>query len=216
MDWGYLNSNTELVWSKLVEHVYLSIVPIVVALVLSLLIGAFSMRFPKVYPVVLALSNTFYTVPSIALFVILPGIIQTDILSPINVIVALTIYSVSLLVRNVVDGLRETSPEVRQSAVSMGYTGIRQLWEVELPIAMPLIFAGLRVATVANISMVSVGALVGIGGLGDLMADGFRRTFLTPLLLGMVLSVLLALTADAVIVALQRWSTPWAKFVRQA
>ncbi|HET7328428.1 MAG TPA: ABC transporter permease [Nocardioidaceae bacterium] len=216
MDWQYLSSNSALIWSKLVEHLYLSITPILIALVLSLLIGLFSVSFPKVYPAVLALSSTFYTVPSIALFVMLPGIIQTNILSPLNVIVALSIYSVSLLVRNVVDGLRETSADVRQSALSMGYGGIRQLWEVDLPIAMPLIFAGLRVATVANISMVSVGALVGIGGLGELMADGFRRNYLTPLLVGLVLSVVLALTADLVIVTLQRWLTPWAKFARQA
>lgn len=216
MDVEYLSSNQELIWSKLVEHLYLSITPILVALVLSLLIGLFSVRYPKVYPVVLALSSTFYTVPSIALFVILPGIIGTNILSPLNVIIALTIYSVSLLVRNVVDGLRDTSADVRQSALSMGYSRPRQLWEVELPIAMPLVFAGLRVATVANISMVSVGALVGIGGLGELMADGFRRNYPTPLLVGVVLSVLLAMVADLLIVSMQRWLTPWAKYARQA
>lgn len=215
MDWGYVTSNSGLLWSKLVEHVYLSIVPILIALVVALLLGVLAVRFPKCYPLILALSSTFYTVPSIALFVILPGLLSTQILSPVNVIVALTIYSVSLLVRNVVDGLRETSPEVRQSALSMGYTRIRQMWEVELPIAMPLIFAGLRVATVANISMVSVGALVGIGGLGELMTIGFQRNFLTPLLVGLVLSVALALTADVIIVALQRLATPWARFVRQ-
>lgn len=216
MDWHYLTSNTELILGQLGEHIYLSFLPIALALVLALGIGIFAVRFPKSYPVILALSSAFYTVPSIALFVILPGLIGSLILDPINVIIALTIYSVSLLVRNVVDGLHATSTEVRQSALSMGYTRTRQLWEVELPIAMPLIFAGLRVATVANISMVSVGALIGVGGLGELMTVGFQRNFMTPLLVGLVLSVVLALVADVLIVALQRWMTPWARHVRQA
>jgi len=216
MDWGYVESNVDLIVSKLVEHLYLSIVPILVALVLAIVIGALAVRFPKSYPPILALSSAFYTVPSLALFVILPGIIGTQILDPVNVIIALTIYSLSLLVRNVVDGLRVTSADVRQSALSMGYTRTRQLWSVELPIAMPLIFAGLRVATVANISMVSVGALIGVGGLGELMTDGFQRNYLAPLLVGLVLSVALALVADVVIVTLQRWLTPWARLARQA
>lgn len=215
MDWGYVRSNTDLVLSHLVEHIYLSFVPIVAALVLALVIGVFAVRFPKSYPIILALSSAFYTVPSIALFVIMPGIIGSQILDPINVVIALTIYSLSLLVRNVVDGLHATSDEVRQSAASMGYTRMRQLMEVELPIALPLIFAGLRVATVANISMVSVGALIGVGGLGELMTIGFQRNFMTPVLVGLVLSVGLALLADVLIVTLQRWLTPWARLVRQ-
>jgi osmoprotectant transport system permease protein len=215
-DWGYVSSNADKIVSLLREHIYLAVVPILLALVLALAIGLLAVRYPRTYPPILTLSNTFYTVPSIALFVILPGILGTKILDPINVIVALTIYSLALLVRNVVDGLRATSPEVRQSALAMGYRPTRQLVEVELPIAAPLIFAGLRVATVANIAMVSVGALIGVGGLGELMTEGFQRRFLTPLVVGLVLSVALALVADTVIVLLQRWVTPWARVARQS
>ncbi|MGH3383229.1 MAG: ABC transporter permease [Nocardioidaceae bacterium] len=214
MDWEWISSNTVEIGGLLGDHVYLAIVPIVAGLVVALVVGALGVRFPRLYPPIVALSSTFYTIPSLALFVIMPGLIGTQILDPINVIIALTIYSASLLVRNVMDGLRATSPEVRQSALSMGYTPIRQLWEIDLPIAMPLVFAGLRVATVANISMVSVGALIGVGGLGELFTQGFQRRFYTPLLVGLVLSVLLALLADALLVLLQRWLTPWARLVR--
>jgi osmoprotectant transport system permease protein len=216
MDWSFVTTNTGLIRSQLLEHVYLSFVPIVLALLLALVIGSLAVRYPRSYPVVFALSSAFYTVPSIALFVIMPGLIGSQILDPVNVVIALTLYSLSLLVRNVVDGLDATSEEVRQSAVSMGYTPLRQLLEVELPVALPLIFAGLRVATVANISMVSVGALIGVGGLGELMTTGFQRNFMTPVLVGLVLSVALALVADVLIVLVQRWLTPWARVVRQA
>jgi osmoprotectant transport system permease protein len=217
MDWGYVSSNADRILDLLVEHIYLAVIPIVLGLAIALVLGVFAVRYPRSYPVILTLSSVFYTIPSIALFVILPGIIPPyRILSPVNVIVALTIYTVALLVRNVVDGLRETSPDVRQSALSMGYTRTRQLLEVELPIAAPLIFAGLRVATVANISMVSVGALIGVGGLGELMTEGFQRRYMTPLIVGLVLSVALALLADVLIVVVQRWVTPWARFVRQS
>src|SRR4029453_4748846 len=123
----------------------------------------------------------------------------------------LTIYVVSLLVRNVIDGLRSVPPEVRQSAVAVGYGTFRRVVTGDLPIAVPVIFAGLRVATVASISMVSVGAVIGVGGLGDLFTDGFRRNFLTPGVVGVGLSVLLALLADLALVPLQRVLTPWAR-----
>ncbi len=216
IDFGFISSNLDHIGDLLAEHVLLAVVPIVLGLAFSLVIGLFAVRFPKTYPVIAALSSSLYTIPSIALFVIIPGLVGIKILSALNIIIALTLYSIALLVRNVVDGLRAASPEVRQSALSMGYTRGRQLVEVELPIALPLIFAGLRVATVANISMVSVGALIGIGGLGELFTDQRNgQGYYTPLLVGLVLSVALALLADGLLVLLQRWMTPWMRVARQ-
>src|SRR5206468_2792496 len=118
-------------------------------------------------------------------------ILGTKVLSTVNIIVALTIYTVSLLIRNVIDGLRSMPPDVRQSAIAVGYGSLHRVIAVDLPIAVPVIFAGLRVVTVANISMVSVGAVIGIGGLGELFTLGFQKDFLTPVVLGV--STLIAL-----------------------
>lgn len=211
MDWDWLTSNRALITDLLTQHVYLALVPVALGLALALPIGFLTARFARLYPPMLAASAVLYSIPSIALFIVFPGILGTQILDPINIVVALTIYAGALLVRSVADGLRSVSDQVRQSATAVGYERWRRVLKVELPIALPFIFAGLRFVTVANISMVSVGALIGIGGLGQLFTDGFQRDFFTPIIVGMVLSVLLALTADVVIVATQRFLTPWTR-----
>jgi osmoprotectant transport system permease protein len=161
----------------------------------------------------IAFGGVLYSLPSIALFIVIPAILGTKVLATINIIVALTIYTVSLLIRNVIDGLRSVPPDVRQSAIAVGYGSLRRVIAVDLPIAVPVIFTGLRVVTVANISMVSVGAVIGIGGLGELFTLGFQKDFLTPVVVGVVLSLLLALLADLILVTLQRILTPWARVV---
>jgi osmoprotectant transport system permease protein len=152
-----------------------------------------------------------YSIPSLALFVVLPSILHTKILNPLNVVVALTLYTAALLVRSVADGLRSVDPAVVQAASAMGYRPVHRLLAVELPVAMPVLLAGVRSATVANISMVSVGALIGVGGLGTLFTRGLQLRFLDPILLGITLSVLLAVVADAALVLLQRQITPWTR-----
>lgn len=216
IDWGWIGSNAGLIGDKLQDHVVLSILPIVIALALALPIGLLVTRYPRSYPPMLVASSVAYSIPSLALFVVFPVVLGTGILDPANVVAALTVYSLALLIRNVVDGLRATSDEVRQAALAMGFQRWRQLLQVELPLAVPLVVSGLRVATVANISMVSVGAIIGVGGLGDLFTIGFQRTFFTPLLVGMVLSIVLALLADALLVVAQRRLTPWTRVGRFA
>ena len=146
----------------------------------------------------------------------LPLVLGTSILSPLNVAVALAIYSVALLVRSVVDGLRSVPASVKQSATAVGFGWLRRLARVELPLAMPVIFAGLRVVTVSNIALVSVAAMIGSGALGKLFDRGLASRFYTPLIVGLVLSVLLALLADALILLIQRNSQPWARGRRLA
>lgn len=216
IDWGWIQRNLGMIAQLLGEHVVLSIVPVVAAFVVSVPLGYLVFRTGRFANVVLALLGVVYAIPSLALFVVMPAIIGTKILSPLNIVVALTIYSIALLVRSVVDGLRSVPAAVNSSAAAVGFGRIRRLFRVELPLAMPVIFAGLRVVTVSNIALVSVGAVIGIGALGELFTRGLNSGFLTPIIVGLVLSLLLALLADAIILLIQRGALPWARGRRTA
>ncbi|WP_433362776.1 ABC transporter permease [Actinoplanes sp. CA-142083] len=212
----YLSNNWETILAALKQHVALALIPVLIGFVLSLPIGYLGVRFPWLYHPLVNTAGVLYSIPSLALFVFLPVILGTKILSPLNIVVALTIYTVALLARTVADGLRNVDPLIVQSATAMGYRRLRRLVDVELPVALPVILAGLRVATVANISLVSVGALIGVGGLGQLFTRGFQLFYVEPILVGIILSVLLAGLADLVIVLIQRLVTPWTRFQRGA
>jgi osmoprotectant transport system permease protein len=133
------------------------------------------------------------------------------VLSPLNVLIGLSLYTLALLARTVADALISVQGQTTQAAFALGFRPLRQLFGVELPMAAPVLFAGLRVATVANISLVSVGALVGSGGLGNLFTGGFQLGFVEPIIVGIVLSMLLALVCDVALVLLQRRLTPWTR-----
>ena len=209
----WVGDNLALIWDQLSEHLYLAILPVIFGLLIAVPLGYVATRFSWLANPLIALGGVLYSLPSIALFIVLPAVLGTQVLDRINIIVALTIYTVSLLIRNVIDGLRSVPPDVRQAAIAVGFGPARRLLTIDLPIAVPVIFAGLRVATVANISMVSVGAVIGIGGLGELFTQGFQKDFLTPVVVGVVLSLVLALLADLLIVGLQRVLTPWARVI---
>jgi osmoprotectant transport system permease protein len=208
----YLSNNSDTVLSALRQHVVLALLPVLIGIVVSVPIGYLGVRFPWLYHPLVNTCGVLYSIPSLALFVFLPVILGTKILSPINIVVALTIYTVALLARTVADGLRSVDGTITQAATAMGYRRLRRLVDVELPVALPVILAGLRVATVANISLVSVGALIGVGGLGQLFTRGFQLFYLEPIVAGIVLSVLLAGLADLAIVLAQRAVTPWARY----
>jgi osmoprotectant transport system permease protein len=210
--WDYLVTNGETVWEALVQHIWLALVPVAIAFVLSLPLGWLVVRFGWARHPLLTASSILYTVPSLALFLLLPGLLGTGILDRVNVVIALSLYSLALLVRTTSDGLASVEPQAVQSAVAMGYTPLRRWFSVELPLSLPVVLAGLRVATVANISMVSVSALLGIVSLGSLFTRGFQLNFyVPPIFIGLVLSVLLAVVADFLIVMAQRAMTPWAR-----
>ena len=216
LDWDWLRRNADDIARLLVEHALLAIIPVVAALLAAIPLGYLVFRTRRAVNPILAVFGVIYSIPSLALFVFLPLVLGTSILSPLNVAVALAIYSVALLVRSVVDGLRSVPVAVTQSATAMGYGWFARLARVELPLAMPVIFAGLRVATVSNIALVSVAAMIGSGALGKLFDRGLASRFYTPLIVGLVLSVLLALVADALILLLQRNTLPWARGRRLA
>jgi osmoprotectant transport system permease protein len=216
IDWNWIQRNAAMIGQLLVEHVILSIVPVLAAIVISIPLGYLVFRTGRFANFVLAVLGIVYAIPSLALFVVMPVILGTKILNPVNIAAALTVYSVALLVRSVVDGLRSVPSSVNASAAAVGYGRLRRLFRVELPLAMPVIFAGLRVVTVSNIALVSVGAVIGTGALGELFTRGLNSGFLTPILVGLVLSLLLALVFDSIILLIQRSALPWARGRRTA
>lgn len=207
MDW--LASNWRTVIDLALTHLYLAGVPLVLGLLLSLPLGWMAKRWKGSYPAIVTSTGLLYTIPSLALFVIMPLVLGTKILDPVNVVVAMTIYTVALLARTVADGLLSVPDHVEQAATAMGYRGVRRLFGVELPLAVPVIAAGLRVAAVSNVSIVSVASLIGVSQLGSLLVDGYRRIIWGELLTGIVACLLLALLLDGLIILLARAATPW-------
>jgi osmoprotectant transport system permease protein len=197
------------VWQLMLNHAVLALVPLVVGLLLAIPLGWLAKRYRVLYSPLIAGTGLLYTIPSLALFILMPLVLGTGILDPINVVVALTIYTIALLVRTVADGLGSVPDEVVQAATAMGIGRGRRFWSVELPLAVPVIAAGLRVAAVSNVSIVSVAALLGIPQLGSLFTDGFARNFLDPIAVGILACMVLALAMDLAILLLSRAATPW-------
>jgi osmoprotectant transport system permease protein len=210
---GYFADHRAEVLDLLWSHAWLSVLPVVIGLAVSLPIGWLARRYGWVYPPVVSVTGLLYTIPSIALFVVMPTVLGTRILNPVNVVIALTVYTVALLVRVVADGLAAVPDVVNQSATAMGLTRFERLRKVELPLAVPVIAAGLRVATVANVSLVAIAGTIGIPELGQLFVTGFQLSvngpYYPPIVLGIVLCVLLALVLDGLIVVGTRLLTPW-------
>ena len=196
------------------QHTLLAGIPLIVGLLLALPLGWAARRYTKLHGVLIAGSGLLYTIPSLALFILMPLILGTRILDTLNVYVAMTLYTLALLVRTVAEGLGAVPDSTRQAATAMGFTGMRRLLRVDLPLAIPVIAAGLRVAAVSNVSIVSVASLVGFPQLGYYLTDGYQRTFPTEIAVGIVGCVLLALLFDTVIRAGAWVVTPWQRVAR--
>ena len=207
----YVVQNRSIILEALAQHLWLSLLPVVIGALLALPFGYFAVRYPRLHQPIVNAGGVIYSIPSLALFVILPAILGLQVLSPLNIVAALSLYTLALLTRTVADALTSVQGQTTQAAFALGYRPVRQLFGVELPMALPVMLAGLRVATVANIRLVSVGAIVGVGGLGALFTRGLQLSFVEPIIVGIVLSVLLAAICDVGIVAVQRWLTPWAR-----
>ncbi|MGC3994183.1 MAG: ABC transporter permease subunit [Propionicimonas sp.] len=190
-------------------HAVLAVVPLVVGLALALPLGWLAQRYRWLRTPLVAGTGLLYTIPSLALFILMPLVLGTGILDPLNVVVALTVYTVALLDRTVADGLGAVPDEVAQAATAMGIGRVRRFFTVELPLAVPVIAAGLRVAAVSNVSIVSVAALLGIAQLGSLFTDGFARDFVDPIVVGIIACMVLALALDLAILGVSRVLTPW-------
>jgi len=208
MNW--IIDNLGLIGRLSLEHLALAIPPIVIGFVVSIPLGFFAYRFTLTRGLLLTVAGLLYTIPSLALFVILPTVLNISFLSSLNLTIALTIYVVAIMARAVADALASVDPDIRQSATAVGYGSWRRFWAVEFPLAGPVVLAGLRVAAVSTISLVTVGILIGVESLGYLFTNGFQRRIVPEILAGVVMVVILALLVDLLLVRLGRLLMPWA------
>jgi osmoprotectant transport system permease protein len=204
--WSWIPANWSQIWQLTWENLKLGVLPAVYGLVLSLPLGIIAARWRWFYPPVLTAVNIIYAIPSLALFI---ALIPTFGLTDTTVIIALTVFSLCVILPNVVAGLRAVPAAVTQAATAMGYGPLRRLALVELPLAIPVIIAGLRVGVVSSISLASVGQLIGVSSLGYLFIDGLQRSFPTEIYVGLALVILLALVCDLILVGVRRALTPW-------
>jgi osmoprotectant transport system permease protein len=208
INWDWLSTHVPVFFDALQQHITLTLIAVGIGLVISLPTGVVAQRWRALRNPVLTVFGIFYTIPSIALFALL---IPYTGLSILTAEIGLVGYTVLILARNVVVGLDAVPPEILDAANGMGYRPLARLLRVELPLALPSIFAGVRIATVTTIGLVTITAVIGLGGLGQLILQGLVENFHTPLVVATVLSIALALAADLILAAAQRISLPWAR-----
>ncbi len=203
---SYLHDRQDILVAATKEHAQITILSVLLGLLLALPLSILARRVARLEGLILGASTIVYTIPSLALF---PLLVPFTGISKETVVIGLALYSLTILVRNALAGLRAVPDEVRESASGMGYGPYRMLLKVDLPLALPVIMAGLRVATVSTVALTTIGSIVAYGGLGNLLAEGVRQNFKAQILAASVLCVLLALALDLVLLAAQKILTPW-------
>jgi osmoprotectant transport system permease protein len=202
-------------WAQVAEyglaHIWLSVPPIVIGFVLSIPLGWLANRYALSRGVLLSIGGILYAIPSLPLFALLPSLIGTRILDPLNVEVALTLYALALMLRTTADGLASVSGDVKLSASAIGFGPLRRFLAVELPLAGPVLLAGLRVVSVSTVSLVTVGSVIGVNSLGYFFLDGYQRSFPTEVWVGIIGTVLIALVFDVLLVLAGRLALPWTR-----
>ena len=206
--WEWIGGHLDEIGMRFVQHVELTAIAVVSGLVIAFLLSLAIFRMPRLEAPVTWVTGTLYTIPSLALFALL---IPYTGLTIVTAEIGLVSYTLLILIRNIVNGIRGVPADVREAATGMGYAPRERFWKVEVPLATAVIIAGIRVATISTIGLVTVTALVGEGGFGFLILIGIQRFFSTELIVGAVCSVALAISADGLLVLLQRRLTPWAR-----
>lgn len=207
--WNYVRDQwDQRILSDLIDHVQLTLISVALGIVLSALLAAVALRFRWTAGPIVAFSAFVYTIPSVALFGLL---VPYTGLSKTPAVIALTGYTFLVLVTAIMAGFQSVPRPVREAAEGMGLSRRRRLVSVDLPLALPYIITGIRVATVTTVGLVTIAAIIGQGGLGDLILDGLRRTFWTQMIVGAVLSVVLAVVLDLAIWLVGRAATPWTR-----
>lgn len=209
MNW--IIENLGLIGELALVHLRQSLVAVVIGFVLSVPLGWLAWRYRLLRGWVITITGLLYTIPSLALLLILPAVFGYSALSDTNLVIALTIYAIAILVRSVADGLESVDPAIRQSATAVGFGGGRRFWQVELPLAGPVILAGLRVTAVSTISLATVGILVGVTNLGYLFTNGLQRRILEEVFAGVAAVVIIALVIDLLLVWAGRAIMPWTR-----
>ena len=215
IQWSWVGDHLHEIWAALVQHLELTFIAVGVGFAISAVLAAIAIRFRIVYQPINAVAGVMYAVPSLALFILLTPITG---LTTLTAEIALVSYTIQILFRSIVAGIDGVPGSVRESATAMGYTRSRQLWRVELPLALPVIMSGLRIATVTTVGLVPIAGILGSdqGGLGTFIYDGLNRFFNTPLLVGAIVTVALAVALDLLLVTVERLLTPWIRRTRVA
>ena len=206
--WHWVGTHLDEIHSRINEHILLTLLAVGIGFAIAFPLGIVSYRWRRLYGPMLAVTSGLYTIPSIALFGLM---IPTFGLSRATAVIPLALYTLLLILRNVVVGFDAVPAEILDAADGMGYTRVRRLLQVELPIALPAVVAGLRIAFASTIGLVTVTALIGQGGLGRFIIDSQQRDFRTPLVVGTTLSLVLAVIADLLLVGALRVASPWAR-----
>jgi osmoprotectant transport system permease protein len=208
---NWVTDNLGLIFELTLVHLRQSIVPIVLGFVLSLPLGWVAWRFRLVRGPIIVLTGLLYTIPSLALLILLPSVAGYSARSEANLVIALTIYAVAILVRAVSDGLDSVDDDVRQAATATGFAAFRRFWAVEFPLAGPVILAGLRVTAVSTISLATVGILIGVTNLGYLFTNGLDRRIIAEVFAGVIAVVVIALLIDLILLLAGRALMPWTR-----
>lgn len=213
MTWLSLN------WSRVtdlaVDHLLLSVPAIIASILVAVPIGLLAHRRPRVGGPLLVTASLLYAVPALPLLIFIPVILGVPLRSPATMITALTIYGVALLVRTSADAFGSVDTTTRAAAVAVGHSPLSMFWRVDLPLAIPVLLSGVRVVTVSTISLVTIGALIGVPSLGSLLTDGFQRGITASVATGLIATVVLALILDALLLVAGRVMSPWAYTTRK-
>jgi osmoprotectant transport system permease protein len=208
---NWLWSNLDRVGELMLVHLALSVPAIILSFVVSVPIGWLAHRYRWSRGVLLSLCALLYAVPSLALFIALPAITGLSLRSPLNLVIALTLYGIAVIVRTAADAFDAVEPDVLQSATAVGYSAAGRFWGVQLPLAGPVLLSGLRVVIVSTVSLATVGAVIGVPSLGSLFTDGFQRGIEVEIVTGIIATIVLALALDWASVAIGRLLMPWSR-----
>ena len=207
MDW--VLDNGDLILSLTLDHLRLSVIPIVIGVLIAIPLGWLAHRFAWSQSLLLGAVGVLYTIPSLALFMLIPPLVGISVLSEAHVIIALSVYAVAIMVRTASDAFASIEPAALRAATAVGYAEWGRFFSVELPLAGPVLLAGVRVVAVSTVSMVTVGVLVGVQSLGYFFTDGFQRRIIAEVATGVVMTVVVAVLLDTLLVVLGRIVMPW-------
>lgn len=204
-------ANAPVILAAVGDHLLLSLPAILLSVVIAVPIGRLAFRAPRLGGPLLGAASLAYAIPALPLLILVPAILGTPLRSWQTMVVALTVYGVALMVRTSCDAFAAVDPQLRDAAIAIGHSRRSVFWRVELPIAIPVLISGIRVVAVSTISLVTIGALIGVRSLGSLLTDGFQRGIAAEIWSGVIATVLLALLLDGLILLLGRALTPWTR-----
>jgi len=209
VNWAWLSSNLGMIAGLAGQHLLIALPAIVASFLIAVPLGWAAHRSGRFREVIVVVTSLIYVIPGLAMFVFMPLVLGTSILSPVNVVIAMTLYGIALMVRSAADAFDAVPGAVRQSATAAGYSPLARVMRVELPLAGPGLLSGVRVVAASTVSLISVGALVGVQSLGTLFTEGFQRAFPTEIIAGLVGTILLAVLIDVCLTLIARLTMPW-------